>query len=321
MNYPVPSRRFKAHSSRMIPFLAALLLLSGYGGHALGQDSILYRLVRDTRPPSNPQPRRLTPSTHRPQGPSRKEQTAQAVEDHIEAGNAARAAKRYDEAERQYNQAIRLKRTEARAYYGLGNVYIEQPLRSDSYEKAVRSYQKAIELNPRYAEAYYGLGIVAHSRQRYADAISQYESAVSRKPDYADAYNNLASIYVDLYRRSRLTSMQDAQKAVSNFQRALDSDPHYYAAYFNLGDLYYDMKLYQEAVNQYLRVISLKPDHAHAYFNLGLTYLQLNNKSEAAKQNATLQNLCPSLTGSELRTSCSNMANQLSQAINSATPR
>lgn len=307
-----------SHSFWKVSLFALLLILSGSGASTPAQ-------FGDDLPPDTRRPRRaerLAVKARSPLNPRLHKQHAEdtpdkvAIENFIKAGNEARVRENYDEAERQYKNALARNPNEPRAYLGLGNLYLDQLARTNQFDKTIRAYQKAIEFNPQYAEAYYGLGTVYYIRQNYRDAIQQYETAISKNPAYADAYNSLGGLYTDLYRISGSRSLQDAQKAVENYRKALDSEPSYYAANFNLGDLYYDMKLYSQAVEQYKQVITIKADHANAYYNLGMTYLKLNNKIEAGKQNLALQNLCPSLADRELRTSCSSLASQLSDAIN-----
>ena len=64
----------------------------------------------------------------------------------IAKANAARSAPRprYDEAERQYQLAAQIAPDDARAFAGLGNVYVDQ----GKFAEAVNAYQQAIKVKP-----------------------------------------------------------------------------------------------------------------------------------------------------------------------------
>src|ERR1051325_2983296 len=66
----------------------------------------------------------------------------------IARANAARSAPkpRYDEAEQQYQLAAQIAPDDARAFAGLGNVYVDQ----GKFTQAVDAYQKAIKVKPDY---------------------------------------------------------------------------------------------------------------------------------------------------------------------------
>src|SRR5512138_643733 len=70
----------------------------------------------------------------------------------IARANAARSAPkpRYDEAEEQYRLAAKIAPDDARAFAGLGNVYVDQ----GKFAQAVDAYQKALKVKPDYNGAY-----------------------------------------------------------------------------------------------------------------------------------------------------------------------
>src|SRR5712692_894204 len=102
--------------------------------------------------PKNPETKRgnTTPSRPavRPSRPSAAD-IDERFESAIDAGNDARDARKFAEAEASYRTAIRLKPRDSRAQYGLGNVFADQQ-RWDDAEKA---YRLAVELAPSNADA------------------------------------------------------------------------------------------------------------------------------------------------------------------------
>ena len=79
---------------------------------------------------------------------------------------------RYEEAERHYLRAAKLKPTEEKAYLGLGNVYAGQ----ERVEDAIAAFQKAIEIKPKFAEAHFDLGVIFVAIGKKDEALGQYTS-------------------------------------------------------------------------------------------------------------------------------------------------
>lgn len=79
---------------------------------------------------------------------------------------------RYEEAERHYLRAARLKPSEERAYLGLGNVYAGQ----ERVEDAIAAFQKAIEIKPKFAEAHFDLGVIFVAIRKKEEALDQYKA-------------------------------------------------------------------------------------------------------------------------------------------------
>jgi tetratricopeptide (TPR) repeat protein len=77
---------------------------------------------------------------------------------------------RYEEAEKHYLRAAKLKPGEERAYLGLGNVYAAQERVND----AIGAFQKAIEVKPKFAEAHFDLGVIFVAIRKKDEAVNQY---------------------------------------------------------------------------------------------------------------------------------------------------
>src|ERR1041385_2681696 len=77
---------------------------------------------------------------------------------------------RYEEAERHYLRAAKLKPSEERAYLGLGNVYAGQ----ERVDDAIAAFQKAIEIKPKFAEAHFDLGVIFVAIRKKDEALDQY---------------------------------------------------------------------------------------------------------------------------------------------------
>src|ERR1044071_5362621 len=124
--------------------------------------------------------------SHTPKPPERQQDPI------IARANAARSAPkpRYDEAEQQYQLAAKIAPDDARAFAGLGNVYVDQ----GKFAQAVDAYQKAIKVKPDYSGAYLPLAFSLARLNRFPEAIDVYKETLKRAPS-PEVYNNLSFAY------------------------------------------------------------------------------------------------------------------------------
>ena len=96
----------------------------------------------------------------------------------------------YDEAVKQFEQAIKADSKFAVAHYNLGCVYLEMR----EYRKAISAFGEAVAINDRFKEAYYNLGF-AHLKSGAREAAkSSAELALKTDRNYQPARNLLAAI-------------------------------------------------------------------------------------------------------------------------------
>jgi tetratricopeptide (TPR) repeat protein len=309
----------------------AVLLLAGLptsqyaqdGGGTLPRD-ILGGAALIFRKPENPRVGGGRITGRRPPRP-----TSKAQDQIIARGNAARSAAtpRYSEAEQEYRQAARLDPLDARAYAGLGNVYVDQGRFAD----AVEQYQKAVKLRDDYTEAFMPLGYSLVRMNRYTDAIAVYNQTLALEPDNPEIHNNLSYIYNhtnqyneaiaasqqaitllgetgQAYKQGYQTRDQVLSHAYKNLGNAYSGlkrydeaatalkqatviEPNNAAAHFNLGLTLYTGRRYSEAIVAYKEVVRLRPTLAAGHFNLALAYVAINDRAAATAEYETLKPL------------------------------
>ncbi len=93
----------------------------------------------------------------------------------------------YDEAIKQFQEALKLNPGKAEIHYNLGLTYQAKA----SWDEAVEEYRKALELNPEDAETHNNLGIVYYNQGDYQKAIEEFKLALSINPDFEIARKNL----------------------------------------------------------------------------------------------------------------------------------
>ena len=63
------------------------------------------------------------------------------------------------------------------------------------YEEAEEEYREAVRIKPDYAEAHYNLGILLSDLKRFREAERECKEAVRINPDFAEAHGNLGFLY------------------------------------------------------------------------------------------------------------------------------
>jgi TonB family protein len=118
---------------------------------------------------------------------------------------------RFNEAAESFKHIVERDRTNAEAYYYLGNSYF----RMYRYEEAIKAYRQAIELKPDHLLAYNNLGTAYHSLRDFKSAREVYEKALQIKPDYSDAIFGLGVVYLEL---------KDKPAALEQHKKLVDID-------------------------------------------------------------------------------------------------
>lgn len=246
----------------------------------------------------------------------------------IARANAARSAPkpRYDEAEQQYQLAAQIAPDDARAFAGLGNVYVDQ----GKFTQAVDAYQKTLKLKPDYNAAYLPLAFSLARLNRFPEAIEIYKETLKREPG-PEVHNNLSFAYnhTGLYQeaidsslaaiklvgetgeayklgfqeRNEIRSyayknlgnayngLKRYDEAANALKKSSEIEPKNASAHFNLGLTLYNAGRYSEAIESYKEVVKLRPTLPQVYYNLALTYMAINDKASAKAQYETLKGL------------------------------
>lgn len=252
-----PRKHFSLISCLAILSLS-ILICSGVAraqetGGDLGGGAGLFR-------PKNPEAKRVgnpakpvatKPTKPNPARPNPAE-IEEKFEDALADGNDARDARKFAAAEAAYRNALKLKPRDARAYYGLGNVFTDQ----QRWEDAEKIYRQAVEITPNNAEALTALSFVlvqpgtgASNAKRLADAEYFAKRATQLQPNNAVAFDRLG---VAMFVRGIINSETEAA-----FRRSMELDPAFLVAQVHLARLLRHMNrqgeadpLYKSAIEQ-----------------------------------------------------------------------
>ncbi|MFH0997135.1 MAG: tetratricopeptide repeat protein [Pseudomonadota bacterium] len=109
----------------------------------------------------------------------------------LERGDAYVLSGNYEDAVKDFTQAITADPNYADAYYRRGHVLG----RLGKHEQAIDDFTRAIELNPKNANAYADRGAAYGFLGQHAPAISDFTQAITLNPNFAGAYYNRAIGY------------------------------------------------------------------------------------------------------------------------------
>jgi tetratricopeptide (TPR) repeat protein len=248
----------------------------------------------------------------------------------IARANAARSGPkpRYAEAEEQYRLAAQVAPDDARAFAGLGNVFVDQgrfseavdqalkvkpdynaallPLafslaRMDRYQESIDIYQQALKVEPSNPEIFNNLSFAYNHTNRYQDAVDASLTAVKLLGETGQAYTqgfqerneSLSYAYKNL--GNAYNGMNRYEEAANALKRAAEIEPTNASAHFNLGLTLYNAGRYSEAIEAYRQVIKLRPTLAQAHYNLGLTYFAVSDRKQALGEYEVLKTMNPAL--------------------------
>ncbi|HJP91375.1 MAG TPA: tetratricopeptide repeat protein [Pyrinomonadaceae bacterium] len=211
----------------------------------------------------NPEAKKKSTTATKPAGRTtgptrpRPSNVTERVEDLLDKGNEARDASRFAEAEDAYKEILKLKPRDARAAYGLGNVYADQ----QRWEDAEAAYRNSITWAPNDADAYVALSVVlvqprteGDNAKRFSDAESFARRSVQIDPKNAVGWDRLG---VALQARGLTNSETE-----HSYRRAIELDPQFAVAYAHLARMLNRAKRPAEATPLYQKAIELAKDPA-----------------------------------------------------------
>ena len=101
--------------------------------------------------------------------------TAQDVKTYVERGMENSQSGRYDQALKDFNDALKLKPNDAMLITYRGVVYYAK----GQNDLAMKDFNRAIEIDPKTGKAYYQRGMIYENQEKYAQAVTELKKAKS----------------------------------------------------------------------------------------------------------------------------------------------
>lgn len=223
---------------------------------------------------------------------------------YVESGQRYLQKGRYQEAQLEFRNALKIDPRYDEAYYGLGRCN-ENLLQ---WADARKNYETTINLSPDRLDARLSLGRIYLMARNYRDAEEQAQQVLRRAPKNEDGYLLLASTYFlwkdypkaeESYLALLKIAPRNAQamqglalvelgtqrpeRGTQHLVDAIQADPHLVNAYNNLASVYLRTQQADKAIELLSRGIAANPDADTLYFRLGDLRYQRNERDAAAK--------------------------------------
>ena len=157
----------------------------------------------------------------------------------------------WDNAIREYQEAIKSEPQFLRAYNNLGNIYA---LRNQLAE-AARYYALVLQIDPGLAQVHSNLGNVLYKQGKVEEAIRCFHQALALRPDLVEAWNNLGVA---------LQKQEKYEEAIEAYRKALLYRPQDTSPLVNLGNVYIRLGRREEAIRELERALQANPGFAPA---------------------------------------------------------
>jgi Flp pilus assembly protein TadD len=166
---------------------------------------------------------------------------------YVAIGRVAEQQGKFDQAEEQYQRAIKLSAKDLGALMAMARLRDRQ----NRLDEALQYYHRAIQTYPKEAGVFNDLGLCLAKRQMYRDSITAMRKAIQLQPQKPLYHNNLASVLVET---------GDMEGAYAQL-RTVHEEPE---AYYDLGYLMFLKGNRQAAAALFTRALEKKPSLAEA---------------------------------------------------------
>lgn len=192
---------------------------------------------------------------------------------HFIKGNTAFKEKKYQEAETQFSECIRLDPRHTGCYLNRG---LTREL-AIGYGLALEDFNKLVELLPADAKPYRLRGSLLISMKRYQQGIADIDKSLSIDRTNAYAY----------YRRGYAhKEMGNNEKAIEDHTLSISYDPNDAHTFSSRGRLYEATGKPALAIADYTKAVTLKPNDAFSLYSRGSIYFK-DGKTELAEADFT----------------------------------
>jgi len=195
-------------------------------------------------------------------------------------GNQLDAAGRFDDAIRQYQASLRVKRNYVEGHSSYGNVLLQV----GRIPEAIAECRKALQLDPNYGRAHNNLANALLESGNINDAVEHYKEALKLRPDDSKIHFNLGNAW--------LKANRDAD-AIKEYETALRLNPDDPEAHYNLGNVHLKNGRIEAAIAQYAFAVQLKPEYVEARNNLGDALLDAGRTRQAIAELETAVRIRP----------------------------
>ncbi|GAA4837283.1 tetratricopeptide repeat protein [Algivirga pacifica] len=176
----------------------------------------------------------------------------------------------FQEAARDFSEAIRLDSTFSEAYINRGVAYAEL----GNLEEALEDYQQALVLNDTSKDALFNRAIAYFEVGKYQKSLEDLNKA-----------EQVGLRTVNLYVNRGMARQQlgDTEGALLDFEEAIVLQPENTSALVNKGYVHFSRQEYDLAEESFQKALVQDPKHADALNNIGMVAIEEKNYDKAIK--------------------------------------
>jgi len=158
---------------------------------------------------------------------------------------------RYEEALKEYQEAVHKKPEDPIGYYNLGITYMAL----GKQDEAINAFKKTIEIKPDHFQALKNLGQLYGKKKNFEAASKYYARSVKISADDPEVFFNLGV---------SLMNLSDKKGALDAFQKSVECKEDYADSYYQLGLLYLNLNKMDEARTAMEKFLKFAPDNSKA---------------------------------------------------------
>ena len=175
---------------------------------------------------------------------------------------------RFDEAIASYKKALSFNKRVKAVTFRLAEAYAD----SDRFELAIENYLKVLEFQPDSMDTRLRIGVLLFKQGKYNRAMDYFQYIVSEMPNLGQA----------LYYVGQIRAWKgEFDRAIEEFDKAIDAGVRSADLYNNYAIALMSQGKGDLAVIKWQEALLLKPEHADANRNMGLIMVQRQNYDEA----------------------------------------
>lgn len=163
---------------------------------------------------------------------------------HYNLATALLSLRRFDEAEKEFTEAIRCSPTFAEAYVQLGGICLNR----GDLDGCLAYNKQSTQVRAGFAEGYGNIGFVQLQMGNVAEAIAALEKAIKFNKRFIQAYATLGNAYL---------FSGDVDKCIESNRKALEIEPDFAVAHNNLLIAYLEKGEYEKAVEHFKKAKAL----------------------------------------------------------------
>ena len=203
-------------------------------------------------------------------------------------GNSFLTKSRYEEAEVQFRNALRLSRSNAAVHAGLGEVYLSR----NNFSDAEVQFKRAAELKPLNGEFRVKLAMIYSKLGQFVNAESAYKQALKLTPNDPAIFYNLAVLYKE---RGALDS------AIEFIRKAADLQKGDLESRRILSELLLQSGKFDEAIRELKLSLEMDESDPVLHLTMGEALMKNGERASAIKEFKRAENLFPKNFEAEIR--------------------